>query len=43
LVEAVTAAMSHAYLLTGTLALLALVLALTYPAGLGPGSQVRQR
>jgi EmrB/QacA subfamily drug resistance transporter len=43
LVEAVTAAMSHAYLLTGTLALLALVLALSYPAGLGPGSQARPR
>jgi len=35
--------MRHGYLLTGTLAALALLLALTYPAGLGPGSQVRQR
>ena len=43
LIEAVTAAMRHGYLLTGALAVLALLLALTYPAGLGPGSQVRQR
>jgi hypothetical protein len=43
LIEAVTAALRHGYLLTGTLAVLALLLALTYPAGLGPGSQVRQR
>jgi hypothetical protein len=43
LIEAVTAAMRHGYLLTGTLAVLALLLALTYPAGLGPGSQVRER
>ena len=37
LVDATTAAMRHAYLLTGTLAVLALLLALTYPPlGLGP-------
>ncbi len=40
LTHAVTVAMRHAYLLTGTLAVLALLLALTYPAGLGPGSQI---
>jgi predicted MFS family arabinose efflux permease len=43
LTEATTVAMRHAYLLTGTLAMLALLLALTYPAGVGPASQVRQR
>jgi hypothetical protein len=43
LIEAVTAAMRHGYLLTGALAVLALLLALSYPAGLGPGSQARQR
>jgi hypothetical protein len=41
LIDAVTAAMRHAYLLTGTLAVLALLLALTYPARLGPASQMR--
>jgi EmrB/QacA subfamily drug resistance transporter len=39
LIDATTAAMRHAYLLTGTLAVVALVLALTYPPGLGPASQ----
>jgi len=39
LIDATTAAMRHAYLLTGTLAVLALLLALTYPARLGPASQ----
>ncbi|MGA3400669.1 MAG: MFS transporter [Acetobacteraceae bacterium] len=39
LIDAATAAMRHAYLLTGTLAVLALLLALTYPPGLGPASQ----
>jgi hypothetical protein len=36
LVDATAAAMRHAYMLTGTLAVLALLLALTYPRGLGP-------
>ncbi|HVC61937.1 MAG TPA: MFS transporter [Acetobacteraceae bacterium] len=39
LVDATAAAMRHAYLLTGTLAVLALLLALTYPARLGPASR----
>ena len=43
LVDATTAAMCHAYLLTGSLAVLALALALTYPGGLGPASQARRR
>ena len=43
LVEATAAAMSHAYLLTGTLAVATLALALTYPAALGPASQRRMR
>jgi hypothetical protein len=43
LTEATTVAMRHAYLLTGTLAMLVLLLPLTYPAGVGPASQVRQR
>jgi EmrB/QacA subfamily drug resistance transporter len=43
LIDTTTVAMRHAYLLTGTLAMLALLLALTYPAKLGPASQVRQR
>jgi len=42
LVEGIAVAMRHAYLLTGMLAVLALLLALTYPIGLGPGRQVRQ-
>jgi EmrB/QacA subfamily drug resistance transporter len=42
LVDAATAAMRDAYWLTGTLAVLALLLALTYPARLGPASQSRQ-
>ena len=43
LIATTTAAMRHAYLLTGTLAVLALLVALTYPARLGPASQTRQR
>jgi MFS family permease len=43
LTEATVVAMRHAYLLTGTLAVLALLLALTYPTGVGPASQPRQR
>jgi hypothetical protein len=43
LIDATTAAMRHAYLLTGTLAVLALLLALTYPAGLGPAGQSPRR
>jgi EmrB/QacA subfamily drug resistance transporter len=43
MIEAVSAAMRHGYLLTGTLSVLALLLALTYPAGLGPSSQTRPR
>jgi EmrB/QacA subfamily drug resistance transporter len=43
LTDATAAAMRHAYLLTGTLAMLALLLALTYPTKLGPAGQVRQR
>ncbi len=39
LIDATTAAMRHAYLLTGTLAVLALLLALTYPVGLGPAQK----
>ncbi len=39
LIDAVSAAMEQAYLLTGTLAILALLLALTYPAKLGPATQ----
>jgi MFS family permease len=39
LVDATTTAMRHAYWLTGSLAVLALLLALTYPARLGPASQ----
>jgi len=42
LIEGITVAMRHAYLLTGVLAVLALLLALTYPIGLGPGRQVHQ-
>jgi EmrB/QacA subfamily drug resistance transporter len=42
LTEATATAMRHAYMLTGTLAILALLLALTYPVGLGPASQARQ-
>ena len=42
LIEGVTVAMRHAYLLTGMLAVLALLLALTYPIGLGPARQVHQ-
>jgi EmrB/QacA subfamily drug resistance transporter len=40
--EGIATAMRHAYVLTGALALLSLLLALTYPASLGPASQVRQ-
>ena len=43
LIATTTAAMRHAYFLTGTLAVLALLIALTYPAKLGPASQTRQR
>jgi hypothetical protein len=42
LIATTTAAMRHAYFLTGTLAVLALLIALTYPARLGPASQTRQ-
>jgi EmrB/QacA subfamily drug resistance transporter len=38
LVDATTVAMRHAYMLTGTLAVLALLLALTFPARLGPAT-----
>ena len=43
LIAVTTTAMRHAYLLTGTLAILALALALTYPPGLGPAIQTRPR
>jgi MFS family permease len=43
LVDATSIAMRHAYLVTTTLAGLALIIALTYPVGLGPASQSRQR
>ena len=43
LVDTTAAAMRHAYLLTGALAILALLLAMTYPSRLGPASQLRQR
>jgi EmrB/QacA subfamily drug resistance transporter len=43
MIDGVAVAMRHAYLLTGTLAVASLLLALTYPRRLGPGSQVRQR
>ncbi len=43
LVTGVSAAMRHAYLLTGALAVLALLLALTYPTHLGPRSQAHLR
>jgi hypothetical protein len=39
LIDATSVAMRHAYLLTATLAVLALIIALTYPVGLGPASQ----
>lgn len=42
LIDTTVVAMRHAYLLTGTLALIALAVALTYPARLGPASQARQ-
>jgi EmrB/QacA subfamily drug resistance transporter len=38
-----TTAIHHAYLLTGTLAVMALLTALTYPARLGPASQTQKR
>jgi EmrB/QacA subfamily drug resistance transporter len=41
LTDGVSFAMRHAYLLTGTLAILALALALAYPARLGPSTQRR--
>ncbi|MEJ0016893.1 MAG: MDR family MFS transporter [Acetobacteraceae bacterium] len=43
LVDAAAGAMGHAYLLTGGLAVLALVVALSYPAGLGPAGQALRR
>ena len=42
LTDAVSAAMRHAYGLTAALAVLALLLALTYPPRLGPSSQMRR-
>ncbi len=41
-IERINTAMHHAYLLTGMLAVSSLVFALTYPARVGPGGQVRQ-
>jgi predicted MFS family arabinose efflux permease len=41
LIAAVATAMRHAYVLTGVMALLALLLALNYPARLGPANQKR--
>jgi len=43
LTDAITAAMRNAYFLTGTLAVLALLLALTYPPKLGPAAQGLRR
>jgi len=42
LIDAISTAMRHAYLLTGAMAMLALLLALTYPTRLGPANQMRQ-
>ena len=41
LVDAVSGAMRHGYVLTGIMASLALILALSYPAKLGPATQRR--
>jgi EmrB/QacA subfamily drug resistance transporter len=41
-IAGITTAMHHAYLLTGMLAILSLVLALSFPARLGPSAQVRR-
>lgn len=41
LIDVTSSAMGHAYFLTGTMAVLALLLALAYPANLGPASQKR--
>jgi EmrB/QacA subfamily drug resistance transporter len=41
LIATTAAAMRHAYLLTGLLAVMALMVALTYPARLGPSTQPR--
>jgi EmrB/QacA subfamily drug resistance transporter len=43
LIAITAAAMRHAYLLTGMLAVMALMIALTYPARLGPATQPRQQ
>jgi EmrB/QacA subfamily drug resistance transporter len=43
LIATTGAAMRHAYLLTGTLALIALLVAFTYPRSLGPASQAAPR
>jgi EmrB/QacA subfamily drug resistance transporter len=43
LIAATTTAMRHAYCLTGALAVLALILAMTYPPGLGPATQSQLR
>jgi hypothetical protein len=43
LITATAEAMRHAYLLTGMLAIIALLVAITYPARLGPASQQRQQ
>ena len=43
LITATADAMRHAYLLTGMLAIIALLVAITYPARLGPASQQRQQ
>jgi hypothetical protein len=42
LITITAAAMRHAYLLTGMLAVMALLIALTYPARLGPATQPQQ-
>lgn len=43
LIATTAAAMRHAYLLTGLLAVMALMVALTYPSRLGPSTQPRQQ
>ena len=43
LIATTAEAMRHAYLLTGVLAIMALLVAMTYPARLGPASQQRQQ
>ena len=43
LIATTAEAMRHAYLLTGVLAIMALLVAMTYPTRLGPASQQRQQ